>query len=80
MFGRSITNLFTETGGSTLDELYRGQTTKLLRWHCCGRGGEIPHLQWAGLVSHMQKRLTQHLITPFSISAEQAVHLSFPPR
>ena len=50
MIGRSITNFFTETTVSTLDELYRG------KWQNCFAGTAVEgdsHLQWAGLVSHM---------------------------
>ena len=50
LFGRPITNFFTETTVPTLDELHRG------KWQNCFAGTAVEgdsHLQWAGLVSHM---------------------------
>ena len=56
MIGGSITNLFTETKVSTLDEL--------LRWHWDGRGRGDSHLQWAGLVkSHVETADSAHIYT-----------------
>ena len=49
----SIINLFTETGGSTLKELYRpGKSTASLALRRESEGRGDPHLQWAGLISH----------------------------
>ena len=81
MIGRSITNFFTETTVSKLDELYRG------KWQNCFAGTAVEgdsHLQWAGLVSHMYTLLTQHIFTRgcflsasygYHILAKRAIHL-----
>ena len=62
MIGRSITNFFTETTVSTLDELYRG------KWQNCFAGTAVEgdsHLQWAGLVlkSHVDTADSAHIYT-----------------